>query len=182
MKFSEYLRFVIFCGNCWRWFLMCHWRLWKSTAEGRQFNIGKLHHPNATFKSIMEAIRLRGLNQNKEDHLADLSRLKEKAISSNVPFEITNHILAMSWNLEELRYIALPKMWHERCCTDLGCITSPTATSIKEWCKLNYDSNDYLQKFITIGQKLSSKNNLALNKTKKANWKFVRASWTICAL
>jgi len=44
----------------------------------------------------MEAIRLRGLNQNKEDHLADLSRLKEKAISSNVPFEITNHILAMS--------------------------------------------------------------------------------------
>jgi len=56
----------------------------KPTAEGRRFINGKSHHPKSTFKSILfeEAIRLRRLNQRKEDYLSSLNRLKEKAIRS----------------------------------------------------------------------------------------------------
>jgi len=52
------------------------------TAEGRQFINGKSHHPKSTFKSFLfgEAIRLRRLNQRKENYLSSLNRLKEKAI------------------------------------------------------------------------------------------------------
>jgi len=48
----------------------------KPTAEGRQFINGKAHHPQSTFKSILfgEAIRLRRLNQRKEDYLSSLNR------------------------------------------------------------------------------------------------------------
>jgi len=56
----------------------------KLTTEGRQLIAGKLHYPEATFKSILfgEAIRLRRLNQRK-DYLTNLNRLKGKAIHSN---------------------------------------------------------------------------------------------------
>jgi len=51
----------------------------KPTAEGRQFIIGNSHHPQTTFKSILfgEAIRLRRLNQRKNDYLSSLNRLKK---------------------------------------------------------------------------------------------------------
>jgi len=47
----------------------------KTTAEGRQFTNEKSHHPQSTFKSILfgEAIRLRRLNQRKEDYLSRLN-------------------------------------------------------------------------------------------------------------
>jgi len=52
----------------------------KPTAEGRQFINGNSHHPQTTFKSILfgEAVRLRRLNQRKDDYLSSLNRLKEK--------------------------------------------------------------------------------------------------------
>jgi len=43
---------------------------------------GKSHHAKVTFKSMLfgETIRLRRLNQRKEDYLTNLNRLKVKAI------------------------------------------------------------------------------------------------------
>jgi len=57
----------------------------KPTAEGRQFINGNSHHPQTTFKSIPfgEAIRLRRLNQRKDDYLSSINRLKSD------PFKIS---------------------------------------------------------------------------------------------
>jgi len=46
-----------------------------------------------TFKSILfgEAIRLRCFNQRKDDYLSSLNRLKEKAIRSKFPLNMTNN-------------------------------------------------------------------------------------------
>jgi len=76
----------------------------KTTAEGRQFINGKSHHPQSTFKSILfgEAIRLRRLNQRKEDDLCSLNRLKEKAIRSSFPSDMTNDVIVMASNWEEI--------------------------------------------------------------------------------
>ena len=62
----------------------------KPTADGRQFINKNSHHPQTTFKSILfgEAIRLRRLNQRKDDYLSSLNRLKEKAIHSKFPLNI----------------------------------------------------------------------------------------------
>jgi len=75
----------------------------KPTAEGRQFINGKSHHPKSTFKSILfgEAIRLRRLNQRKVDYVSSLNRLKEKAIRSNFPLDMTNDTIAMASNWEK---------------------------------------------------------------------------------
>jgi len=75
----------------------------KPTAEGRQFINRKSHHPQSTFKSILfgEAIRLRRLNQRKEDYFSSLNRLKEKAMSSNFSMDMTNDMIAMASNWEE---------------------------------------------------------------------------------
>ena len=58
----------------------------KPTAEGRQFINGNSHHPQTTFKSILfgEAIKLRRLNQRKDDYLSSLNRLKKSD-----PFKIS---------------------------------------------------------------------------------------------
>jgi len=72
----------------------------KPTAEGRQFINGKSHHPQSTFESILfgEGIRLRRLNQRKEDYLSCLNRLKEKAIRSSFPLDMTNDMmLPLQW-------------------------------------------------------------------------------------
>ena len=47
----------------------------KPTTDGRQFINGNSHHLQATFKSILfgEAIRLRHLNQRKDDYLCSLN-------------------------------------------------------------------------------------------------------------
>jgi len=47
----------------------------KPTAEGRQFMNGNSHHPQTTFKSVLmgEGIRLRCLNQKKDDYLSSLN-------------------------------------------------------------------------------------------------------------
>jgi len=75
----------------------------KPTAEGRQLINRKSHHPQSTFKSILfgEAIRLRHLNQRKQDYLSSLNRLKEKAIHSRFPLDMTNDMIAMVSNWEE---------------------------------------------------------------------------------
>ena len=63
----------------------------KPTVEVRQFINGNSHHPQTTFKSILfgEAIRLRRLNQRKDDYLSSLNRLKEKALRSKFPLNMT---------------------------------------------------------------------------------------------
>ena len=63
----------------------------KPTVEGRQFINGNSHHQQTTFKSILfgKAIRLRRLNQRKDDYLSSLNRLKEKAIRSKFPLNMT---------------------------------------------------------------------------------------------
>jgi len=70
----------------------------KPTAEGRQFINGNSHHPQTTFKSILfgEAIRSRRLNQRKDDY-----RLKEKAIRSKFPLNMTNDMIALASNWED---------------------------------------------------------------------------------
>jgi len=75
----------------------------KPTAEGRQFINRKSHHPQSTFQSILfgEAIRLRRLNQRKEDYLSNLNRLKEKATRSSFPLYMTNDVIAMASHWEE---------------------------------------------------------------------------------
>ena len=68
----------------------------KPTAEGRQFINRNSHHPQTTFMSILfgEAIRLRRLNQRKDDYLSSFNRLKEKAIRSKFPLNMTNDMIA----------------------------------------------------------------------------------------
>jgi len=46
-------------------------------------------------------MRLRRLNQRKEDYLSNLNRLKEKTIRSNIPLDTTNDMIAMASNWEE---------------------------------------------------------------------------------
>jgi len=77
--------------------------LLKPTAEGRQFINEKSHHPKTTFKSILfgEAIKLRRLKERKEDYLSSLNRLKDKAIRSNFPLDMTNDMIATASNWEE---------------------------------------------------------------------------------
>ena len=43
-----------------------------------------------------EAIRLRRLNQRKDDYLSSLNRLKEKAIRSKFPLNTTNDMIALA--------------------------------------------------------------------------------------
>jgi len=71
--------------------------------EGRQFINGKSHHPQTTFKSNLfgEPIRLRRLNQRKDDYLSSLNRLKEKAISAKFPLNMTNDMIALASNWED---------------------------------------------------------------------------------
>ena len=79
----------------------------KPTAEGRRFINGKSYHSKSTFKSILfgEVIRLRRLNQRKEDYFSSflpfyLYWLKQKAIRSNFPLDMTNDMIAMASNWE----------------------------------------------------------------------------------
>jgi len=44
---------------------------------------------------------LRRLNQRKKDYLSSLNRLKEKAIRSNFPVDMTNDVIATASNWEE---------------------------------------------------------------------------------
>jgi len=75
----------------------------KPTAEGRQFINGNSHHLQTTFKSILfgEAIRLRRLNQRKDDYLSSLNRIKEKAIRSKFPLNMTIDMIALASNWED---------------------------------------------------------------------------------
>ena len=75
----------------------------KPTAEGGQFINGNSHHPQTTFKSILfgEAIRLRRLNQRKDDYLSSLNRLKEKTIRSKFPLNMINDMIALASNWED---------------------------------------------------------------------------------
>ena len=74
----------------------------KPTAEGRQFINGNSHQPQTIFKLILfgEAIRLRRLNQRKDDYLSTLNRLKQKAIRSKFPLNMTNDMIALASNWE----------------------------------------------------------------------------------
>jgi len=48
-----------------------------------------------------EAIRLRRFNQRKDDYLSSLKRLKEKAIRSKFPLNMTNGMIALASNWED---------------------------------------------------------------------------------
>ena len=80
-----------------------HQRFYVPTAEGRQFINGNSHHPQTTFKSILfgATITLRRLNQRKDDYLSSLNRLKEKAIHSKFPLNMTNDMIALAFNWED---------------------------------------------------------------------------------
>ena len=75
----------------------------KPTAEGRLFINGNSHHPQTTFNSILfgETIRLRRLNQRKDDYLSSLNRLEEKAIRSKFPLNMTNDMIVLASNWED---------------------------------------------------------------------------------
>ena len=75
----------------------------KPTAEGRQFLNGKSHHPKSIFKSIVfgEAIRLRHLNQRKEDYFSSSNRLREKAIVANFCLAMINDMIGLASNWDE---------------------------------------------------------------------------------
>ena len=75
----------------------------KPAAEGRQLINGNSHHPQTIFKSILfgEAIRLRRLNQRKDDYLSSLNGLKEKAIRSKLPLNMTNDMIALASDWED---------------------------------------------------------------------------------
>jgi len=75
----------------------------KPTAEGRKFINGNSHHQQTIFKSILfgETIRLRRLNQRKDDYLSSLNRLREKAIRSKFPLNMTNDMIALASNWED---------------------------------------------------------------------------------
>ena len=67
----------------------------KPTAVGRVFLNGSSYHPISTFKSILkgECLRMRRLNEKKEDFEISLERLKEKALRSNFPKLLTKRIV-----------------------------------------------------------------------------------------
>ena len=90
-------------NNCSCYFTSTSKDFVKPTAEGRQFINGNSHHPQTTFNSILfgEAIRLRRGNQRKDDYLSSLNRLKEKAIRSKFPLNMTNDMIALASNRED---------------------------------------------------------------------------------
>ena len=75
----------------------------KPTAVGRKFINGISHHPKATFKSILygESIRLRRLNEKSEDYQQSLQRLKDKALRSGFPQNMTHNMIELASTWEE---------------------------------------------------------------------------------
>jgi len=69
----------------------------KPTSVGRRFIHGSSHHPPPTFKSIIfgEAIRLRRLNERKEDYLTSLNRLQNKAKKSKFPVNMMDEMITL---------------------------------------------------------------------------------------
>ena len=69
----------------------------KPTSVGWRFIHGSSHHPPSTFKSITfgEAIRLKRLNQRKEDYLTSLNRLQNKAKKSKFLVNMTNDMITL---------------------------------------------------------------------------------------
>ena len=139
----------------------------KPTAEGRQFINGNSHRPQTTFKSILfgEAIRLRRLNQTKDDYLGSLNGLKEKAIRSKFPLNMTNDMIALASNWED-------RLRHPKC--DKKEDPQVWATSFPHLLTLTQKEKKVNPKAMltykrptTIGQKLTNYKDLALNKTRK---------------
>ena len=139
----------------------------KPTAEGRQFINGISHHPQTTFKSILfgEAIRLRRLNQRKDDCFSSLNRLKEKAIRSKFPLNMTNDRIALAFNWEDcLR----PPKCDKKEDPQIWATSFPHLLTLKKKeKKLNPKAMITYKRPTTIGQKLTNYKDLALNKTRK---------------
>jgi len=97
-----------------------------------------------TFKSILfgEAIRLRRLNQRKDDYLSSLNWLKEKAIRSKFPLNMTNDMIALAFNWED-------KLWPPKCDKKedpqvWATSFPPSAYSNTKRKKVKPEGNDYL--------------------------------------
>ena len=137
----------------------------KPTAEGRQFINGNSHHPQTTFKSILfgEAIRLRRLNQRKDDYLSSLNRLKEKAIRSKFPMNTTNDMIALASNWED----RLRPQNATRKKTQVWATSFPHLLTLTQKEKKKPKAIITYKKPTTIGQKLTNYKDLALNKTRK---------------
>ena len=139
----------------------------KPTAEGRQFIDGNSHHPQTAFKSILfgEAIRLRRLNQRKDDYLSSLNRLKEKAIRSEFPLNMTNDMIALACDWEgRLR----PPKCEKKEDPQVWATSFPHLLTLTQKEKnLNPKVMITYKRPTTIGQKLTNYKDLALNKTRK---------------
>jgi len=144
-----------------------HQRFYVPTAEGRQFINGNSHHPQTTFKSILfgEAITLRRLNQRKDDYLSSLNRLKEKAIRSKFPLNMTIDMIALAFNWEDrLR----PPKCDKKEDPQVWATSFPhLLTLTQKEKKLNPKPLITYKRPTTIGQKLTNYKDLALNKTRK---------------
>jgi len=139
----------------------------KLTAEGRQFISRKSHHPQSTFKSILfgEAIRLRRLNQRKEDYLSSLNRLKEKAIRSSFPLDMTNDMIATASNWEERLRAPKDKKKDD---PQVWATSFPNLITLtKREKNLNPKAMITYKRPTTIGQLLTSYKHLDLSKTRE---------------
>ena len=99
------------------------------TADKR--TVHKSHYSKAEFNSIVfgKSIRLRLLNQRKEDDLANLNRLNEKAERSNVALDMKNDMLGMAPKWEEN---VRPLKWKKKMTTRLSCIVSHMKNGVKK--------------------------------------------------
>jgi len=138
----------------------------KPTAEGRQFINGKAHHPQSTFKSILfrEAIRLRRLNQRKENYLSSLNRLKETAIRSSFPLDMTNDMIAMASNWEETLRAPKGEMKDD---PHVWATSFPHLTTLTNTEKFNPKAMMTYKRPTTIRKLLTNHKHLALSKTRE---------------
>jgi len=112
-----------------------------------------------------EAIRLRRLNQRKDDYLSSLNRLKEKAIRSKFPLNLTNDIIALASNWEER---IRPSKCDKKEDPQVWATSFPhLVTLTKKEKKLNPKAMITHKRPTAIGQTLTNYKDLALNKTRK---------------
>jgi len=104
-------------------------------------------------------------NQRKDDYLSSLNRLKEKAIRSKFPLNMTNDMIALAFIWEDrLR----PPKCDKKEDPQVWATSFPhLLTLTQKEKKLNPKAMITYKRRTTIGQKLTNYKDLALNKTRK---------------
>jgi len=146
-----------------------------------QFINGNSHHPLTTFKSILfgEAIRLKRLNQRKDDYFSNLNWLKEKATRWKFTLNMTNDMIALASSWEDR--LRPPKCDKKEDPQDWDTSFPNLLTLTQNEKKLNPKAMIAYKRPTTIGQKLTNYKDLALNKTRKQS-KGVSRPCEHCAL